>query len=74
MHGHVPEGESACWVLCLKVFICFPKAGILGEDLNRTSISFMLMCQNEIYSLNFTCPSVWLANGINWISAICLPE
>ena len=33
------------------------------------------MCQNEIYSLNFICPWVWLANGIfNWTSAIHLPE
>ena len=30
--------------------------GGLGEDLNRIFISFMRMCQNEIYSFNFICP------------------
>ena len=29
---------------------------VLGEDLNRIFISFVLMCQNEINSLNFLCP------------------
>ena len=59
-------------------FICFLKAGMLGEisgeDLNRIFINFMLMYQNEIYSLIFICPGVWLAKGTNWISAIYLPE
>ena len=37
------------------------KSGSLGEDLNRILISSILMCQNEIYSLNFFHPWVWLA-------------
>ena len=35
-------------------------AGSLGEDLNRIFISFILMSQNEVYSLNFICPWVCL--------------
>lgn len=47
----------------------FKNAGCLGEvlreDLDRIFISFMLMCQNEIHSLNFLCPWLWLANSTN---------
>ena len=49
--------ERGHWVLCLRVFVCFLKAGVLGEvsgeDLNRIFISFpgvsfnTLMPQNE---------------------------
>ena len=46
----------------------------LGEGLNIIFISFILMSQNETYSLNFICPGVWLTNGTNWISTISLPE
>ena len=34
---------------------------VLWEDLNRIFISFLLLYQNEIYSLNFFCAWVWLA-------------
>ena len=47
---------------------------VLGEDLNKIFISFMLMRQNEIYSLSFICLCVWLANGTNWISAFYLSQ
>ena len=36
----------------------------LGEDLKRILISFMLMYQNEIHSLDFICPWVWLAHAL----------
>ena len=36
-------------------------AEVLGEKLKRIFVSLTLICQNEIYSLDFTCPWVLLA-------------
>ena len=64
-HGCAPD---LLWVLILKVLPCFLKVEILGEvlgeDLHRIFISFMLMCQIEIYSPNFICVWVWLAQMV----------
>ena len=53
--ARVCSRDSRSWVFVLRVLIYFLKAGILGgilgENLNRILISFILMCQNEIYSL-----------------------
>ena len=67
--------RSACpRTFVLRVLKAGSLGQVLGEDLNRVLISFMLMYQNDIYSFNSVCPWVWLANGTNWISAIFLPK
>ena len=47
---------------------------VLGENLNRLFISFMLICQYEIYSLNLLSLGMVDTNGTNWISVVSLPE
>ena len=59
--------------LLLEGFKGWEFSGGLRGGSNGIFINFMLMRQNEIYSLDFICPWVWLANGTNWISAIYLP-
>ena len=58
-------GVLQSWVFVQRVLTCFLKVGILGKvlgkDVHRIFISFMLRHQNEIYSLNCICPWVWLA-------------
>ena len=51
--GRVCPGSSS-----LKVLKARSLGEVLGEDLNRIVISFMLMCQHEFYFLNFICPWV----------------
>ena len=54
----------------LKAFKGWGFGGGLREDLSRIFISFMLMDQNEMCSLNHLFLGVVGANDTDWISAV----
>ena len=68
--GKLLDGKACFRPFVLRVFTGWGFRGGLGEDLNGIFISFMLMCQREIYPLNIICLWVWLANEPNLISTI----
>lgn len=46
------EGRVCTGILCLNVFICFVKVGVLGEGLNRICNSFPGVFFNIMMHLN----------------------
>ena len=61
MGGLLRERECTAGSFVLRGWNPASLGKVLGEGLSRMLISFMLMCQNETFSLNFFCPWVWLA-------------